>query len=192
MYEVNEPAVAYLKSYYTEEEYLAIENLATEKSEYYRGEIFAMSGASTDHNIIFNNFFIDAGAKLKGKNCQPFGSDMRLHIIENTLYTYPDITFYCKTKEDNRLGKPTVIIEILSPSTRQYDIGAKFELYRDIPTLEEYITIDSKKIHVSRNFINEKNHWELIEYKKIEDILEIEVLHYSIKLLDIYDSVFED
>ena len=192
MNEVNEPAVAYLKSYYTEKEYLAIENLATEKSEYYRGEIFAMSGAGLEHNLIFKNLYGDATQKFKGKNCQPFGSDMRLHIIENTLYTYPDITFYCKTDSGDRLGKPTVIIEILSPSTRQYDIGAKFELYRDIPTLKEYITTDSKKIHVSRNFINEKNHWELIEYKKIEDILEIEALQYSIKLLDIYESVFED
>ena len=165
MNELKEPAPVYLKNYITEEEYLAIENLATEKSEYYQGEIFAMSGAGLEHNLIFNNFYGDASRRLKGKNCQPFGSDMRLHIIENTLYTYPDVTFYCKTNDDKRLGEPTVIVEILSTSTRQYDIGAKFELYRDIPTLREYITIDSQKIHVIRNFINEKNHWELIEYK---------------------------
>ena len=82
--EVRESAHAYQKKIYSIPEYLEMENAALEKHEYYKGEIFAMSGASTEHNIIFNNFFIDAGAKFKGKNCRPFGSDMRLHIIENT------------------------------------------------------------------------------------------------------------
>ncbi|MEK7224627.1 MAG: Uma2 family endonuclease [Bacteroidota bacterium] len=129
--ELNEPIVAYGKSKFTEEEYLQMERTATDRHEYYRGEIFrmlghgealAMSGAGDRHNIIFSNLFGELCIKLKGKPCQPFGPDMRLNIPENTLYTYPDISVYCRDIEDSidedNIVNPTVLIEILSPSTR--------------------------------------------------------------------------
>ncbi|MBN8785664.1 MAG: Uma2 family endonuclease, partial [Terrimonas sp.] len=88
--EVREPAVAYGKQKFTIEEYLAMEEDATEKHEYYKGEIFEMPGRKVPHNIIFRNLFGEIGIKLKGKEYQLFGSDMRLHIEANTLFTYPD------------------------------------------------------------------------------------------------------
>lgn len=88
--------------------------------------------------------------KLKGKSCQPFGSDQRIHIEKNTLFTYPDISVICgelKTLNNDEWNilNLTVLSEILSPSTKNYDRGEKFKLYRDIPTLKEYILIDSEK-----------------------------------------------
>src|SRR2546421_11556630 len=94
-WELNEPAPAYGKRKFTIQEYLEREKAAHRKSEYYCGEIFAMSGAGNRHNIIFSNLFREVASFLKGKPCRPYGSDMRIHIPENTLFTYPDITIMC-------------------------------------------------------------------------------------------------
>jgi Uma2 family endonuclease len=199
--EVREPAVAYGKSKFTEEEYLQMERQAEEKHEYYKGEIFrmeghgdllAMSGAGDNHNEIFSNLFIAVGNQLKGKNCRPYGPDMRMHIPENTLYTYPDISIYCKNPVDGPADdiatNPTVIIEILSPSTRNYDMGGKFDLYRDIPALKEYILVDTRAIRVYVFRINESKHWELEEYKSIIETLQIRVVQIAIPLAEIYEG----
>jgi Uma2 family endonuclease len=187
----NEPAVSYSKKYYTVEEYLELEEKALEKSEYYKGEIFAMAGASDAHNEIFKNLYGDLAYKSKGKPCQPYGSDKRLQIPENTLFTYPDIAIYCKKNDDDKTkNNPFVIIEILSKSTKNYDIGIKFQLYRDIKSLKEYIMIDSEGIHVMRYFLNTHQQWELQEFKNIADILPINTIDFSISLHDIYLNVF--
>ena len=151
--EVKEPGVAYGKNKYTIAEYLEMEEAATEKHEYYLGEIFAMSGSKVPHNIITSNLNIYLGQKLRGKPCRPFNSDQRIHIEKNTLFTYPDISIICGdiitlNDDDWNVLNPTVIIEVLSPSTKNYDRGEKFKLYRDIVTLKEYILIDSTSIHI--------------------------------------------
>ncbi|MFT3949064.1 MAG: Uma2 family endonuclease [Agriterribacter sp.] len=192
--EVKEPAVAYGKQKFTIEEYLAMEETATEKHEYYRGEIFAMSGPKVTHNIIFRNLFGELAIKLKGKKCQPFGSDQRIHIKTNTLFTYPDISIICGEPEtlnnDNwNVVNPAVIIEILSPSTKNYDRGEKFKLYRDIPTLKEYILVDSENIHIEIFRLNASNHWELEEYNAIKETLYIKTINENIEIADIYEGV---
>lgn len=192
--EVREPAVAYGKQKFTIEEYLAMEEAATEKHEYYKGEIFAMSGPKMPHNIIFRNLFVGLANKLNGKRCQPFGSDMRVHIEANTLFTYPDISIICGKPEtlnnDNwNVVNPAVIIEILSPSTKNYDRGEKFKLYRDIPTLKEYILVDSENIHIEIFRLNQSNHWELEEYSSSEEALHIRTINENISIADIYDGV---
>jgi Uma2 family endonuclease len=151
--EVREPAIAYGKSKFTIEEYLEMERAAIEKSEYYQGEIFTMSGASPRHVVINRNLFGDLAYRSKGKSYRPSGSDMRVHIPENTLFTYPDISIFCGDiiyldKEEDSALNPTAIIEILSPSTRRYDRGQKFKLYQQIPTLKEYILVDSRAAHI--------------------------------------------
>jgi Uma2 family endonuclease len=133
------------------------------------------------------------GYKLKGKSCQPYGSDLRVHIPENTLYTYPDISIFCTDLFDMDANAkyatlPVVIIEILSPSTKDYDRGSKFELYRDIPTLKEYILIDSEKVHVEVYRINSYKNWELQEYKSPNDTLEIKQVAWKMLLKDIYED----
>jgi len=191
---VNEPAVAYNKRRFTIEEYLEKEKASDKKHEYFEGEIFAMSGASTEHNRIFSNIFVQIGAELRGKPCEPFGSDMRMHIPKNTLFTYPDISIYCDEIEHLEADKdtglnPTVIIEILSPSTRDYDRGKKFKLYRDIPSLKEYILIDSESLAIEAFYLNENQNWELIEYKQLTDSLNFVSMGFTVALSDIYNRV---
>lgn len=159
MTELREPVVAYGKKIFTIEEYLAYENASPKKHEYYQGEMFAMAGAGHLHNLIFSNLFIELGIRLKGKKCRPYGSDMRTYIPENTLFTYPDISIVCGEPASSPIDKnsftsPTVIIEILSRSTKNYDRGEKFMLYRDIPSLKEYILIDSESIHIEAFRLN--------------------------------------
>lgn len=159
---------------------------------YGHGDLLAMSGASPIHNIIFSNVFIALGIKLKGKLCRPFGPDMRINIPENTLYTYPDISIFCgeltlQGDEEDTAILPMVLIEILSPSTKQYDRGAKFKLYRDIPSLKEYILIDIESINIEAFRINEHNKWELEEYKIISGQLSIPSVQVNIPIIDIYE-----
>ena len=180
--------------YISEQDYLNAERLALNKHEYFRGEIFAMSGASLPHNKIFSNLFIDAGVKLKGKKCQPFGGDLRIYIPKNTLYTYPDMSIICgepETTDDNfdTVTNPTVIFEILSKSTRNYDKGQKFTLYRDIESLKEYILIDSEKIMVEKFTKNPDKSWTLTVFTTITDNFEMKSIDVSLRLSDIYDGV---
>lgn len=192
--EIKEPAVAYSKRKFSIEEYLEMENASVEKHEYYRGEIFAMSGAKMSHNIIAKNLLGTLFAKLKGKRCQPYGSDIRLHIQSNTLFAYPDITIVCGevitlNNDDYNVLNPTAIIEILSASTKNYDRGEKFKLYRDIPALKEYILVDSESVHVESFRLNEQSHWELEEYNTIKENLFIRAINEYLLLSEIYDGV---
>ncbi len=192
--EVREPIIAYGKKKFTIEEYLEMEHHSVEKHEYYQDEIFAMAGASNNHNEIFSNVFGDLAYRLKGKLCKPYGSDMRIHIPENTLFTYPDISIFCKDPSEQQIypdsfSGPAVIIEILSPATKRYDRGEKFKLYRDIAGLKEYILIDSESISIEAFRLNEHNHWELEEYKKEDDILSVQTVQLSLPLREIYEAV---
>ena len=189
---VNDPALQY--NYISAEDYLKAEREATEKHEYYQGEVFAMSGASLKHNKIFSNLFGEIAHKLKGKECQPYGSDLRIHIPQNTLFSYPDISVICgeaNLTDDNfdTATNPTVIIEILSKSTRNYDRGTKFKLYRDIESIKEYILVDSLSVSIEVFSKNESNIWELHEYKTIDDCLVSSALNLTILLKDIYEGI---
>ncbi|MFC3562742.1 Uma2 family endonuclease [Pedobacter jamesrossensis] len=191
---VNEPAVEYKKRHFTVAEYLEMEKASQEKHEYFQGEIFSMSGASTNHNLIFSNLFLQVGNNLKGKPCIPFGSDMRTQIIANGLFTYPDISIYCDEVKQSDVDKesfiePTVIIKILSPSTKDYDRGHKFDLYKDIPTLKEYILIDSESISVEAFFIDKKNKWVLKNYQDITETMSFVSLKIDVALSEIYNRV---
>lgn len=191
IWEVKEAAVSYNKQYYTVEEYLQMERASNEKHEYYQGEIFAMAGASDRHNIISTNLIGEFYLKLKKSPCHPYGSDMRIHIPENTLFTYPDITIICGDlnlfdKERDTALHPLILIEILSKSTRNYDRVGKFKLYRDIPTLKEYMLVDSEAICVEIFRKKEHNHWELEEYKSLKEIVTLPAINASLSMEDIY------
>ena len=190
--ELREPAVAYGKYKYTIEEYLQMEEASEEKHEYYQGEIFAMAGAKVPHNIISVNLIKLLGQKLKGKSCEPFNSDQRIYIPQNSLFTYPDISIICGeivtlNNDDWNIINPVVIIEVLSKATKNYDRGDKFKLYRDIATLKEYILIDSETISIEAFRINDGGHWELEEYKKADNILLIKCIQVSIPVTEIYE-----
>lgn len=192
--EVREPAVVYGKKKLTIEEYLKYEKTSDQKHEYYMGEIFAMSGARVNHNRIVVRLTALLGQKLRGKPCEPFNSNQRIHIPQNTLFTYPDISIVCGEvrtldNDDFNVLNPTVIIEVLSPGTKGYDRGEKFKLYRDIPTLKEYIRVDSQFISVEAFRINAQGHWELEEYKKLNEVLQFPSVGVSLPLNEIYEGM---
>ena len=117
---------------------------------------------------------------------------MRINIPENTLYTYPDISVFCgelqtSAQDEDTVVQPTVLIEILSPSTRNYDQGEKFRLYRDIPSLREYILVDTDVVRIDAFRINNNGHWELEEYKLLTGQLSLVSVQVIIPVADIYD-----
>lgn len=191
--EIKEPAVAYSKQKLTIEQYLEFENATDEKHEYYQGEIFAMSGAKITHHEIVVNTLSSIRQSLKGKSCKPYNSDQRIYIEKNTLFTYPDISVFCDgivTLDNDEMNavNPVILIEVLSPSTKEYNRGTKFKLYRDIPTLKEYILIDSETINVEVFSINREGYWELREYKMISDTLTINTIQMQLELEEIYSG----
>lgn len=192
--EVREPAIAYAKRKYSIAEYLEMENASEEKHEYYQGELFNMSGPKLPHIKMNGNLHGHLWNKLKGQPCQPYMNDMRVHVAENSLFTYPDLTIICgepiTLNNDNRSAlNPTVIFELLSPSTRNYDRGEKFSLYRDIPTLREYILIDTEAVNVEAYYINDNNRWALNTYSSLDEALNIATVNVSLALRDIYEGV---
>ena len=178
----------------SKEEYLFHERKTDTKHEYFQGEIFAMSGASFKHNRISTNTIFSLRGSLKGKSCFPYGSDLRIHIPENSLFTYPDISVICGEIEstDDKFDtatNPKVIFEILSPSTKNYDKGSKFSLYRQIQTLQDYILIDSESLMVEKFSKNSDGSWTLHEYKNLNDSFEIKSIEVVLVLSDLYEGI---
>ena len=188
-------AITEIKRKYTQDEYLESERKADFKSEYYKGEIVAMSGASFHHNKIMVNFLTLLSLKLRGKNCSPYGSDLRVHIPANSLYTYPDISIVCGKEESidknfDTLLNPVFLAEILSPSTSDYDTGGKFALYRSIESLKEYWTISSFEYRLQRFVQNDANNtWILSETTNLSDSAQLESLSLTIALKELYEGV---
>jgi Uma2 family endonuclease len=190
--EVKEPAPKF--NYVSPEAYLTMERASQEKHEYYKGEVFAISGASQAHNDIVRNVNTIVLPFLKGKSCRMYGSDLRIHIPENGLYTYPDFSIICNKPqltdhEKDTIIKPSAIIEVLSKSTRDYDRGGKFVLYREIKTLKEYILIDSTYISVEHYEKLQDNSWRLTEFKQLTDSFPISTIEFTLSLTDVYDDV---
>lgn len=182
------------KKYYSPEEYLALEETADYKSEYYRGEIFAMSGGSVNHNLIIGNVHGSLYQKLRESKCFAFMNDVRLWIEEKDLFTYPDIMIVCGKIEfyperDDTITNPIVIIEVLSESTKNYDRGEKFFFYRSIPSFHEYVLIDQARVHVEHFYISEQGKWTLTEYDDLDAVLKLTKIDFQISLRDIYQRV---
>jgi Uma2 family endonuclease len=180
--------------YVTAEKYLELERASNEKHEYYQGEIFVMPGAALKHNWIQRNFIRRVGNFLEGHACEVFGSDLRVHIPANSLYTYPDAIIVCGRPEllDEELDtvlNPTVIVEIVSKSTQTYDRGDKFMLYRAIASLKEYLLIGSETILVEHFSKQENGTWNLKELKNISDVLHVHSIDYSLLLSQLYDDM---
>lgn len=181
--------------YITEEEYLQRERMSTSKHEYYNGRIYAMAGASEDHNLIAMNIAAILRARVRGTTCRAYPSDMRVKVLQTGLNTYPDFTIVCGTPQFVNLEKrdtltnPTIIIKILSPSTESYDRGEKFQHYRTIDTLQEYILVAQNKHRIERFVRHDSNEWVLSDIAGIEASLPLSVLQAHIPLAEIYEQV---
>ena len=190
---VKEPEAAYNVSgrRFSLKDYLDVEEHSGMKHEYYKGTIFAMAGGSQEHNRIVFNMTRSLILQMQGKSCDIFGSDQRVHIPSNSLYTYPDLTIVCDppipAEEDKMsLTNPSVIIEVLSPTTKDYDRTTKFTLYQDIPTFQEYILIDSRSVLVEHHYKNADGQWICQTSDQFTDSLAIKTVDVSVLLGDIY------
>ncbi|MEZ5535559.1 MAG: Uma2 family endonuclease [Thiolinea sp.] len=179
-----------LKTQTTRAEYLELDESSPEKHEFYNGQIFAMSGGTYNHSTIGLNIATTLRNQLQGKPCQPMNSDMRVHT-QSGLDTYPDISVFCGepelTDQERTLHNPVVIIEVLSPTTRNYDRGDKFWHYRSIPALQDYLLIDSESVYVEHHHRQSRDEWLLHEYYNLEDKLKLDSLNVTLTLRAVYE-----
>ena len=187
---MNKPALKYVML----EEYLAREEAAKNKSEYYHGEIFAMAGASLEHNQIASNLGSELSIGLKKTSCRVMITDMKLYLETNDLVTYPDIMVVCEKPKcykdrNDVITNPLLIVEVLSASTEHYDRGKKFEMYRSLPSFQEFLLVDQYRVHVEHFYIDEKSRWVLVEYKDLSDSLKCHHIDFQVTLHEIYRRV---
>ncbi len=183
------------KTYMTPEEYLEFERTSEIRHEYVDGEIFAMAGASLNHNRVNGNIFNEIKNQLKKSPCDAFASDMRVKVNELEKYTYPDIVVVCgdieleKIKGLETLVNPAVIIETLSDSTEAYDRGKKFQHYRFLSSLQEYILVSQHHCLVEKYVRSDDGSWRYFSYEKMEQTLTIESINCEVLLSDVYYRV---
>ena len=182
------------RTFLTEEEYVELERKADYKSEYYRGEMFAMAGAGEPHNLLAGNLFAILHPQLRRRTCRIYPSDMRVRVSATGLYTYPDVTVVCAEPQfaDERkdtLLNPAFIAEVLSPSTEGYDRGRKFEHYRAIESLAEYLLVAQDRVHVDLYTRQQDGRWILSEASRLEDTLELPSIGCRLALADLYEKV---
>lgn len=178
----------------SEVEYLAFERASEFKHEYVDGEIFAMAGASEAHNLICTGASFVLYSQLRGRQCKVYPSDMRLKVQATGDQHYPDISVVCgepRFADDvfDTLLNPTVIIEVLSPSSEAYDRGKKFQSYRQLTSLREYLLISQDSPHVERYLLNENDKWELTEASGLDSSVELTSIDCVMALADVYEKV---
>lgn len=161
------------------------------KHEYFAGEVFAMAGASERHNLIAGNTFASLHAQLRRRTCNVYPSDMRIKISQTGLYTYPDIAVVCGAAqfEDDTLLNPTLIVEVLSPSTESYDRGRKFQHYRTLESLTDYLLVAQDGVHIEHFTRQADNRWVLTEVDQIDALLSLPTIACDLALADVYEKV---
>ena len=182
------------KTFLTPEQYLEIEREAKYKSEYYQGEMFAMAGAGWVHNRLVANLIAGFTVNLRPRPCQVCPSDMRVRVRATGLYTYPDVVVVCGEPQflDERrdtLLNPSLLIEVLSPSTEAYDRGRKFEHYRSIESLVEYLLVASDHVHADLYTRQPDGRWLLTSAGRLEDSLDLQSVGCQLALADLYERI---
>ncbi len=181
------------QSRYTPEHYLTLERQAKHRSEFINGYIFAMAGASRQHNLIAGNIFGELRNQLRGRPCEAYINDMRVKISATGLYTYPDVAALCgeplfEDLQGDSLLNPSVIVEVLSDSTEAYDRGEKFAHYRRLESLRDYILIAQDKVRVE-HFVRQGSNWVLSEASSLNSKISVASIDCEVVLQDIYERV---
>ena len=184
-------------TYVNPDEYLRLERQAEYKSEYLNGEIFAMSGASRQHNLITVNIGAELNRQLKGKPSEAYVSDMRVKVRSNGLYTYPDVIVVCREpqfedKEVDTLLNPTLLVEVLSQSTERYDRIAKTSYYRTIDSLQEHLLVAQHEVRVEQYLRQPNGQWSQTQYTSPDSVVQLPSIDCSLRLSDIYDKIVFD
>jgi Uma2 family endonuclease len=184
---------AQTRHYYTEEEYLALEREAEEKSEYFDGEIFAMSGGTGAHSLIASGVITALSNQLRGGSCRVYNSDMRIAIQSIGKYTYPDVAVVCgqsiyRDESNDTLVNPVLIVEVLSPSTEAYDRGEKFRPYRAIESLGEYVLVSQGEPRIE-SYARHNDHWVLTEAAGLDATITLNSIGCVVPLADVYAQI---
>jgi Uma2 family endonuclease len=175
----------------TPEEYLEIERKAEYKSEYYQGEMFAMSGGVSSHNLICVDVVFLLSGQLRSRNCYVYNSDMRVLVNPAGLYTYPDLSIVCGERRfldgrEDTLLNPNVIVEVLSPSTEAYDRGRKLKMYSGIESLTAYLLLASDRVEADLFTRQPGGEWSVTLTDRPEDTLELPSIGCRLKIADVY------
>lgn len=183
------------KTHYTRQEYLEIEDQAQIRSQYHQGEIFAMAGGSRNHSVICVNVIRRLSEAVDDKDCLVFDGNMKLDIPKADAILYPDSMAVCGDIEfpENRtdiVQNPVLIVEVLSPGTESFDRGKKFEMYRTIPSFQEYLLISQTSPMVEQ-FCKQakKNRWLYAAINGLDNRLAIESLQCELTLDHVYQKV---
>ena len=182
------------KKRFTSQEYLERERKSDLRNEFYSGEIFAMSGASFEHTCIVDNLVFELTQRLLGGSCRVLSKDMRVKVNASGLYTYPDLIVVCgkpdlEDSHGDTLLNPQIIFEVLSPTTEAYDRGQKFNHYRQIPTLKEYVLVSQDRPMIERYIRQSDVSWNLTDFKPPQESFELLSVAASVKIADVYRSV---
>jgi Uma2 family endonuclease len=174
----------------TEEEYLRLDRAAEFKSEFHDGEMFAMSGGSLNHSLLGTDIVALLRRQVPS-GCRVFNSDLRVKVASGRSYLFPDAGIVCgdpQLQDDDILLNPILIVEVLSPSSEGYDRGRKFELYRTIDTLREYLIIHQDTRHVEYHSWQDDGSWVLRDYKGAESAFTVARLGITVPLGELYES----
>lgn len=179
---------------FTEKEYWDYEEAFSAKHEYFRGEVFAMAGASPRHNDIAGNIYASLLSQLRGKPCRARISDQRIKVEATTLQTYPDVVVVCppfRFDPDNKITllDATVIVEVLSDSTRHYDQTEKFENYKQLPSLRHYLLVEPDRIRIEYHTRLENGDWTTETLTKKDDVINLDVIACILRVDAVYEEV---
>jgi len=179
---------------WTEKEYLKYERIHEIKHEFYQGTVYAMAGASPNHVLIATNTSTSLNIQLRREPCRVYQTDLRLSVSAVGLYTYPDVMVVCGTpqfadSEQDTLLNPILTVEVLSPSTEKYDRGEKFQLYKKLVSLREYVLIaqDTAKIECYSRQADDQ--WIPSEAVGLEATIELASVTCTLQLADVYEKV---
>lgn len=181
-------------THFTEAEYHALQNGSERKFEYLNGEIVAMVGAMVIHNRVAGNLFVTLYRLLEGSGCEPFNSDQRIYIPTAQAYLYPDASVVCGQADVMSQGgvemilNPTLIIEVLSPSTAQYDRTVKLGLYQQLPSLRAYLMVEAESPFMEWYERTALGTWEHHQQRDLHASVPLPIGDLSLPLRDIYKS----
>lgn len=183
-----------MKTRYSSAEYLELERQAETRHEYVDGEIYEMAGASQRHNRISVNMVRLLDNQLLERDCNVYGSDMRVKITATEKYTYPDVVAVCgeeffEDKNEDTLLNPMLIVEVLSKSTEAYDRGGKFEYYQTIESFQEYVLIAQEPFRVEQFVRKDTSIWTYFEFRKPDDVVKLNSINCELSLKDIYHKI---
>lgn len=175
------------------QEYLRLERQAETKSEYLDGQMVAMTGASRRHNLIVANLLRELGNQLKHRSCELFPSDLRVRIPSDNVYTYPDLSVVCgepllEDGDADTLLNPTLVLEVLSPTTEAYDRGKKLRWYQSLESVSELVLV-SQDSPLVEQYVRQGEHWIYGAAEGLEAVLPLPSIHAELALAEVYHKV---